>query len=86
VPPDSALSVHEFLAKKRMTGIPLPLCLLNLVSCYFIVFQKLKVALKGGRFNDITLIVAKLWGAVAEIQTVHFMECFEWWHNCWLAV
>jgi transcriptional regulator with XRE-family HTH domain len=41
----TALSVHEFLAKKKMMVIPLPLCLLDLVSCDFFVFPKLKVAL-----------------------------------------
>jgi hypothetical protein len=42
------------------------------------VFPKLKMALKGGRVNDIAIVPAKLWDAFAEIRALHFMECFEW--------
>jgi hypothetical protein len=36
------------------------------------------MTLKGGKFNDITIVPAKLWDAFVEIQAVHFTECFEW--------
>jgi hypothetical protein len=41
------------------------------------------MAFKGRRFNDITMIQAKLWDALADFQTVHIMKTSEWWHDCW---
>jgi hypothetical protein len=42
------------------------------------MFPKLKMALKGGRFNDITIVLGKLRDAFVEIWAVLFTECFEW--------
>jgi hypothetical protein len=43
------------MANKKTTVIALPPYLLDLVSCDLFVFPKLKMALKGGRFNGITI-------------------------------
>jgi hypothetical protein len=45
---------------------------LDLVLCDLFVLAKLKMVLKGGRFNDVTIVLAKLWDAFAGIQAVHF--------------
>ena len=41
------------------------------------------MVLEGGRFNDITMIQAELQDALAEIQTVYIIKCFEWWCENW---
>ena len=43
----------------------------------------LVLLLKKRKFNDITMIQAKLQYALADFQTVHFMKCFKQWHSCW---
>jgi hypothetical protein len=55
----------------------------DLLLCDFFLFLELKMALKGRRFNDITMIRAKLGDGFADFQTVHIMKCFEWQHDCW---
>jgi hypothetical protein len=32
---------------------------------------------------SITMNVAELWTAVAELQIMHFRKCFELWHDHW---
>jgi hypothetical protein len=38
----------------------------------FFLYPKLKIALKGRTFNDITKIQAKLLGAIAKLQATNF--------------
>jgi hypothetical protein len=56
MPAQFALSGYELLANKKTTVIALPPYLLDLVSCDLFVSPKLKMALKGGRFNSITIV------------------------------
>ena len=37
------------------------------------------------RFNDTTMIQAKLQDSSAKFQAVHFTKCFEWWHDYWAS-
>lgn len=75
------LCMNCWLTRKWL--IALPPYSLDLVSCDLFMFPKLKMALKGGRFNDITIVLGKLRDAFVEIWAVLFTECFEWWHNYW---
>jgi len=59
MPTQFALSVYEFLANKKTTVISLAPYSLHLVSCDLFVFPEPKMALKGGRFNDITIVWQK---------------------------
>jgi len=68
----SALSVHEFLAKSKMT-----------VFSHFLYSPNLALLLKERTFNGITTSAAKLQDAGVKYQRVHFMTCFEWWQNRW---
>jgi len=56
MPTQFALSVYELLANKKMTVNALPPYSLDLVSCDLFVFSELKMALKGGRLNDMTIV------------------------------
>jgi hypothetical protein len=67
----------EFLANKKITVIAHPPYSLDLVLCDPFVFPKLKMVLKGGRFNDVTIVCTKLWDAFVGIQAVRFTVCFE---------
>jgi hypothetical protein len=53
------LCVHEFLAKNNMTVIPHPPYSPDFMLCNFFLFPKLRIALKGRRFDDIPMIQAK---------------------------
>ena len=44
------------------------------------------IGLKGRRFYDMGVIQASSQGMLAEFRTVHFMRCFECWHDCWPSV
>jgi hypothetical protein len=55
-----------------MTVTPQTPCLPDLVPRNFFLFPKLKMALKGRRFNYITRFNVKLQNALAEFQTMHF--------------
>jgi hypothetical protein len=69
-PAHSAFCVHEFLAK-NMTVVPY-LYSPDSVPCAFFLFPKLKIALKGRRFNAVTMIQTEFQGALAEFQTFEF--------------
>jgi len=50
----------------------------NVVPCYLFHFQNLKIALHG-RIKNITIMQAKFQDILAEFETIHFTNCFEWW-------
>jgi hypothetical protein len=69
------LSLPEFLAKKIMIIISYSLCSVDLVLYGFFIFPKLKMVLRDGRFNDMTMNEVKLCGV--------FHEGFEQKHFFW---
>jgi hypothetical protein len=79
----SALFVLEFLTKSNMNVIPHLPYSPDLVPCDFFHFPELKTVLKEWRFNDVTMIQAKLWDASAKFHITDFKKCFEWWCDCW---
>lgn len=57
---------------------------LSLCPHYFLFFlAKGKTVLKGGRFNNITIIQARSLDIFAKTQTMHFKKCFEQWYDHW---
>jgi hypothetical protein len=73
--PQSSLLICVNWQKKKTVFTP-PLHSLDFPSCDFFLLPKLKVMLKGRRFNDITMIQTNLWDAHAEFQTVCYTVCF----------
>jgi len=67
------VSVEEFLAENKMTVIPRLPYSLDLALCDVFHFPKLKVVLKGRRFDGTIMIQAKSWVIPAHCQIVHFM-------------
>lgn len=76
-------SVHGFLPESNITIIPHPHYSPDLAQCDFFFSQKLKMVLKGRRFNNVAKIQARLWDVLAEFQTSDFRKCFEQWCDCW---
>ena len=79
--PPPVLSVHDFLARTKITAIPHHPYSPDFVPHDHILFQKPNMALKRKRFNDIIKIQAKLWAATAKLKTMHFSTCLKLWQN-----
>jgi len=77
----SVLSVHEFLARTKITAIPHHPYSPDFVPHDHSLFQKPNMALKRKRFNDIITIQTKLWAATAKLKTMHFSTCLKQWQN-----
>lgn len=43
-------------------------------------FPKLQIDIKV-KINNVTMLEAKPWGALAEYEMVHFTQCFQQWNN-----
>jgi len=57
-PSHTAVLTHQFLAKNKMAVIPHPLYYPDLAPCGFFLFPKMKLKLKGRRFDTIEEIQA----------------------------
>jgi hypothetical protein len=75
----SAISLLEFLSKSEMIVVPPTpshtTC--NIWRLMTFIFQKLEVALKGGRFNGASTIQARSGDSLAEIPTMQFVKFCE---------
>jgi hypothetical protein len=65
----------NFWLKNKVTVVACPLYSLGFVLCDFFLFPKLKMMLKGRRFNDITMVQANLWYGM---QLLRFKQCTTW--------
>jgi hypothetical protein len=82
-PARSAFSVGEFLAKNNTILVPHPPYSPDFAPCDFFLSPKLKMALKGTRFNDFTIIQTKPRDALAQFQTADFRKYLERWRYHW---
>jgi histone-lysine N-methyltransferase SETMAR len=58
-PPHAAVLTHQFLAKNKIAVIPHPPYSPDLAPCDFFLFPKMKLKLKGRRFDTIEEIQAE---------------------------
>jgi hypothetical protein len=72
-----ALAVWEFLAKKSIMELDHPLYSPDLAPCDFLLFPKLKTALKDHRFSDIADIQQHVMTILQSIPGEEFQKCFE---------
>jgi hypothetical protein len=75
-PAHTALSVQRFLAAKNMTMVPHPPYSPDL-------FPRMKLKLKGSRFQDITEIQEQSLTVLHVIPKCQFHWCFQQWQKRW---
>jgi histone-lysine N-methyltransferase SETMAR len=73
----TALSVQRFLATNNMAVVPHPPYSPYLAPCDFFLLPKIKMTLKGRRFNDVEEIQAESQAALDAVQKEKFQKCFQ---------
>jgi len=74
---------HQFLAKNKIAVIPHPPYSSDLASCDFFLFPKMKLKLKGRRFNTSEEIQAKTQKVLDTLTEKDFQETFQKWRRWW---
>jgi transposase len=82
-PAHTALLIRQFLAKHETTVTPQPLYSPDLAPADFFIFPKLKMSLRGLRFESIDSIKENLLADLRSIPNEAFQKCFEGWRKCW---
>ena len=75
--------VQSFLAKHQITQVTQPHDSPESAPCNFWLFPKLKLPLKGKRFQTTNEIQENKMGQLMAIPMKDFAECFEQWDRCW---
>ncbi|KAL4119443.1 hypothetical protein QTP88_012252 [Uroleucon formosanum] len=82
-PAHSAHVVWQFLAKHGIPVVSQPLYSPDLAPCDFFLFQKIKMALKGKRFQDVDEIKQNVTEQLREVSKNDFHRCFQKWQERW---
>jgi hypothetical protein len=81
-----SLKTTEFVTNSNMVIIPHPPCSLDLAPCDFASFPKLKMKLKGQRFERVSDIQRELQVVLDSIKENDFHSAFEAWKIDGIAV
>ena len=76
-PSHTAVLTHQFLAKNKIPVIPLPPYSPDLAPCDFSIFPKMKLKLKGRRFDTVEAIQAKTQKMLDPLTEKDFQEAFQ---------
>jgi hypothetical protein len=82
-PAHSALSVRQFLTKNGMTTASQSPYYPDLAPCEFFQFPRMKMDLKGKRFQNVEEMKEKTMEALKTITFQEFQNCFEQWKKSW---
>ena len=74
---------HQFLVKNKIVVIPHPPHSPDLTPCDFFLFPKMKLKLKGRRFDTITEIQAETQKVLNTLTEKDFQEAFQNWRRRW---
>ena len=74
---------QQFVAKNKIAVIPHPLYSPDLAPCDFFLFSKMKLKLKGRRFDTITEIQAETQKVLNTLTEKDFQEAFQKWRRWW---
>jgi hypothetical protein len=74
---------REFLTKNNMTVIPHPPYSPDLAPCDFSLFRRLKIKLKGCRFDTIEAIEAESQAVLNTLTELNFQDAFKKWQKHW---
>ena len=81
-PSHTSVLTHQFLAKNKIAVIPHPLYSPDLAPCDFFLFPKMKLKLKGCRFDTIE-IQAESQSVLVTLTEKDFQEAFQKWRRQW---
>ena len=82
-PAHSSLLVRNFLAKHKTVIMPQPPYSPDMAPCDFFLFPKLKMPMKGKRFDTIDELKKKSVEELKAIPINAFKKCFEDWKKRW---
>jgi len=74
---------QKFLAKNKMAVIPHPLYSPDLAPCEFFLFSKMKLKLKGRRFDTIEETHTESQRVLDTLIEKDFQEAFQKWRRWW---
>jgi hypothetical protein len=80
-PSHTSVLTQQFLAKNKIAVILHPLYSPDLAPCDFFLFSKLKLKLKGRRFDTIAYIQAELQRVLDTLIEKDFQEAFQKWRR-----
>ncbi|PNF14609.1 hypothetical protein B7P43_G12122 [Cryptotermes secundus] len=81
--PHTAYTVQEILAKNKMAVVPHPPYSPDLAPCDFLLFHKMKIKLKGRRFDTVEEIQAEMQTVLNTLPKKDFQDAFEKWQERW---
>jgi len=79
----TSLLVQQFLSNKNITVCPHPPYSPDLAACYFWLFPKVKMTMKGKRFELIQGIKAATTVQLKILAKEDFQNCFRKWQERW---
>jgi hypothetical protein len=82
-PCHTALVIRQLLADKIITVCPHSPYSLHLVRCGFWLFRKIKLTMKGNRFDTIPEVEAATKERLRALTKDDFQSCFRSWQNLW---
>ena len=82
-PAHSSNLVQQFLAKHKIVQLRQPPYSHDIAPCDFRMFPKLKMALKGKRFDDIETIQSNATRELKAIPISASEDCFKMWEHRW---
>jgi hypothetical protein len=75
--------VQEFLAKNKMAVVPHAPYSPDVAPCDFFLFSKMKIKLKGRRFDTVEEIQAETQTALKTLTKKDFQDAFQKWQKRW---
>jgi len=82
-PAHAALLTRRFLTDNKMTVVPHPPYSPDLAPSDLFLFPKLKMKLKGRRFQTVEEIQAETQAVLNTLRENDFQECFKTWQSGW---
>ena len=82
-PSHTAIIIREFFTKNQVNVVPQAPYSPDMAPCDFFLFSRLKLPLRGHRFESIEVIQENSLAALKAIPEAEFNNCFEIWKERW---
>ena len=82
-PSHQALITREFLARNSIIALPQPPYSPDLAPCDFFLFPKMKLQLKGRRFDTVEEIQRESQNVLGRLREQDFQHAFQQWQRRW---